>query len=263
MVALSQVAFVMELCRCSLSGYLSHFGCIHEADRVAWSNQMCTGLGHIHECSVIHRDIKPENLLLQSSPGGQDFLNVADFGNACIVVEDLGTRPLPPNLKELVRGVTTYIYAAPEILRGERYDYRSDVWSAGVVMYELMQQHPARTAIKLEQSDTMDSMLPKTLEFANEVSKHTQSGEIPDLKLVQEMLREAFIERPSMQDLLNRVGFCPITSWRSADTDTERKEAEEREEAEKQDAKKQDAEKQGLTGLGGAATQATSVRATP
>ena len=159
---------------------------------------------------------------MQRSPSGPDFLKVADFGNACIVVKDDGKTPLPSNLTELTKGVTTHTYAAPEILRRARYDYKCDVWSAGVVMYELLQERPLKKAIKLENGDTMEHMLPKALAFAVDVSKLDTGlvSEIPDLKLVQEMLREASFERPRMQDLLNRVGCCPITSWGVADTDT-------------------------------------------
>ena len=211
-VPICQVAFVLELCRGCLSKYLQYFGSIHEEERVAWSHQMCAGLGHIHECSVIHRDVKPENLLLQRSPGGPDFLKIGDFGNSCIVVEDSGKRPLPQNLRELRQGVTTYTYAAPEILKKEPYDFRSDVWSAGVVIYEMLQTHPARTAIKYDKIDTMELMLPKTMAFIQEVTR-LDPREIPDLKLVKEMVREAPKERPYMKDILSRRDFSPITKW--------------------------------------------------
>ena len=220
-----QVAFVLELCRCSLYRYLHHFGSIHEAERVAWSHQMCIGLKHIHECSVIHRDLKPDNLLLQRSPGKADFLKIGDFGNSCIVVKDSGKRPRPAHLTELAKGITTYQYAAPEILKSEPYEFSSDVWSAGVVIYELVQENPARPAIQCSKGDTMEIVLSKTLTFLHEVAQldtglgSALNSDIPDLKLVQEMLREAYSDRPCMQDILNRAGFCPITSWGIAAAD--------------------------------------------
>ena len=146
------------------------------------------------------------------------------MGNACIVAKDSGKRPLPSNLRDLEKGLTAYAYAAPEILKSEPYDFSSDVWSAGVVIYELSQENLARAAIQCGKGDTMKIVLPRTLAFLREVAQldtglgSAQNPDIPALKLVQDMLREAS-DRPSMQDILNRAGFCPITSWGIAAAD--------------------------------------------
>ena len=55
----------MELCRGSLKDYLEHFRSIIEEDRVAWSRDLCTGLGHLRKCLIMHRDLKPPNLCIQ------------------------------------------------------------------------------------------------------------------------------------------------------------------------------------------------------
>ena len=60
-----QMWLVMELCRTSLKEYLEHFHEIYDHERVAWSRDLCTGLGHLRKCLIMHRDLKPPNLCIQ------------------------------------------------------------------------------------------------------------------------------------------------------------------------------------------------------
>lgn len=88
--------------------------------------QVCTALQVAHEQSVLHRDIKPENVMLE--PGGNAKL--MDFGIAS------------PILRGEERARERYIvgtprYAAPEQLRGETVDERADLYSCGVLMYQM------------------------------------------------------------------------------------------------------------------------------
>lgn len=89
--------------------------------------QVLCGLEAIHQAGIIHRDIKPENLLLNSS--GE--LKIADFGIAKLPTEDL----LP---EEISRGVGTLEYLAPESLDANLVDEKTDVYSAGVTLYQLV-----------------------------------------------------------------------------------------------------------------------------
>ena len=84
------------------------------------------GLGYAHGLSLIHRDLKPENILVD--PGGLSKL--ADFGLSW----DVGRRD--PSL------AGTPQYMSPEQVRGEALDPRSDLYSAGVVLFELLAGHP-------------------------------------------------------------------------------------------------------------------------
>ena len=76
------------------------------------------------------------------------MLKLSDFGNSGIVVADSGKRPLPSDHTALQQGLCTLNYAAPEILQKLQYDFKSDVWSAGVIMYEMLQENPSSIAIK-------------------------------------------------------------------------------------------------------------------
>lgn len=88
--------------------------------------QIAAGLAHAHARGVVHRDIKPANLILSSS--GQ--LKIVDFGIAVRADHSRMTR----------QGVTlgTLAYMSPEQLRGKPVDHRTDLWSLGVVLHELL-----------------------------------------------------------------------------------------------------------------------------
>ncbi len=86
---------------------------------------------YIHENKIAHRDLKPENLLLRS-PNDDNDVKIADFGFA--------KRCKGPDCLKTQCGTPGYV--APEILRGQPYDYSSDMWSMGVIMYIIIGGYP-------------------------------------------------------------------------------------------------------------------------
>jgi serine/threonine protein kinase len=92
--------------------------------------QICEGLKAVHERLVIHRDIKTENILL--TPNRQ--AKIADCGLAARFVNAEG-------LAKVLGLAGTTAYMSPEQLRGEQLDQRSDIFSAGIVLYEMVTGH--------------------------------------------------------------------------------------------------------------------------
>jgi len=88
-------------------------------------------IGMCHKNSVAHRDLKPENLLLRSEDNDSE-IKIADFGFA--------KKVLTPN--SLTTQCGTPGYVAPEILEGNAYDTKSDMWSLGVIVYILLGGYP-------------------------------------------------------------------------------------------------------------------------
>ncbi len=92
--------------------------------------QIAQGLAHAHAHNVIHRDIKPSNVILCSD----GVAKIVDFGLARVISEDT-TQSI---------GVSgTLPYMSPEQVTGKNVDHRTDIWSLGVVMYQLLtNRHP-------------------------------------------------------------------------------------------------------------------------
>ncbi len=100
------------------------------AQAIGLFRQMAQGLAHAHSKGVIHRDIKPANVL------------VDDAGNAYLM--DFGLAKLVNAEVDMTRNdilVGTLAYMSPEHLRGEKLDQRTDVYSAGIMLYEMLTGH--------------------------------------------------------------------------------------------------------------------------
>lgn len=94
---------------------------------------VCDGVQHAHQKGILHRDLKPANILVMED-GGRPLPKIIDFG----VAKGLD-RPLADGtLRTTGELIGTPPYLAPEALRGEGLDTRSDVYSLGVVLYELL-----------------------------------------------------------------------------------------------------------------------------
>jgi serine/threonine-protein kinase len=94
--------------------------------------QLAQGLAAAHEQGVIHRDLKPDNLRL--TPDGR--LKILDFGLAKLF-KPAASADLTHSLMETQAGAGTLPYMAPEQIRGEPIDARTDIYAAGEVLYEM------------------------------------------------------------------------------------------------------------------------------
>jgi serine/threonine protein kinase/tetratricopeptide (TPR) repeat protein len=104
-------------------------------ERLALFEQVCSAVQHAHTKGIIHRDLKPSNILV-STQDGKPFARVIDFGIAKATSARLTDRTLFTELNQMIG---TPVYMSPEQAEGNAdIDTRTDVYSLGVVLYELL-----------------------------------------------------------------------------------------------------------------------------
>ncbi|MBC8070590.1 MAG: serine/threonine protein kinase, partial [Deltaproteobacteria bacterium] len=106
---------------------------------IAFTLQICRGLEHAHAQGVIHRDIKPENVFVVRDRDGQDVLKLVDFGIAKIMSASERSDGRMTRVG-LVFGTPAYM--SPEQAAGVEADERADLYSLGVLLYEMLAGKP-------------------------------------------------------------------------------------------------------------------------
>ncbi len=119
-------------------------GPLREAEVLRLGAQLAEGLGAAHAQGIVHRDLKPSNLRI--TPEGQ--LKVLDFGLARALPTNPAETPTESSNSNQIGVAGTLAYMAPEQLRGDSLDRRSDIYAVGVVLYEMTTgRHPFPEAL--------------------------------------------------------------------------------------------------------------------
>ncbi|CAD7702168.1 unnamed protein product [Ostreobium quekettii] len=141
----TQNAIVMELAEHDLQKF-----CWTQGSALTWAFKVCLlasaalGLGHLHDSGIVHRDVKPGNFLVfrdSSAPHGH-IIKIGDFGLA-MAKEQLRS-------KSMRNKVGTVQYMAPEVQKGQPHSFASDVFSFGVLLYELAAESDAYRGVQSE-----------------------------------------------------------------------------------------------------------------
>jgi serine/threonine-protein kinase len=103
---------------------------VNHGIKIVW--EICRGIAAAHQADVVHRDMKPPNILIDENR----VVKIVDFGVAA-VTSDMSTR-----LTRIGTVLGTPTYMAPEQVRSRKIDARTDIYSLGVIMYEMFTGKP-------------------------------------------------------------------------------------------------------------------------
>ena len=129
---------------------------LDEEETMDFLEQILKALTYLHEeLKIIHRDIKPENFLIKNI-NGKKIIKLIDFGFSDYIPEDNGT---------FNEQLGTPQYAAPEIFEGKNYDSKVDLWSVGVVLYNMVNGTQPFSGIKNQKQSVVNDVLYKKINF--------------------------------------------------------------------------------------------------
>ena len=162
--------------------------------RIALMEQVCVGLAYAHRHGIVHRDVKPANLMISRDSG---VLKVLDFGVAGRVDAD------PVLQGQMLMGTPNYM--SPEQVVGQASDHRSDIFSVGLVLYELLTYRQAFSG------ESQQSILLKVLNESPQPLAALVPGIDPALPAILDRALEKSVERrypdlEAMRSDLLRVG---------------------------------------------------------
>ncbi|KAK1881359.1 Eukaryotic translation initiation factor 2-alpha kinase 1 [Dissostichus eleginoides] len=201
----------MQLCERSLKDWISErntkpkeeqisrcpYGCVDTEHTLSLLRKILEGVEYIHSRGIMHRDLKPRNIFLH---GRDRHVRIGDFGLACkdILMDGHKSSTSPSTDSSHTTGVGTFVYAAPEQLRGSHYDSKSDMYSIGVLALELFQpfgteMERVRTLGDLREGKIPDSFCQRWPDLSKNIMKLTS--------------KEPAV-RPTASELLQSELFC-------------------------------------------------------
>ena len=163
--------------------YIRQRGCLSEQHSFLFFIQIVNAVYFLHNHNIIHRDIKPENILI--------------FNNYTVKLCDFGWCTKYDGTERITFCGTTE-YMAPEMVKKESYNKEIDVWSLGILLYELVHGYspfkPNKTNFK--PSEVIGNIIVHNLKFKKEVSEECK-------ELIYHLLDENIEQRYKVEDIFN------------------------------------------------------------
>jgi len=167
------------------------------------ATQIAAGLSRAHDLDVIHRDLKPENIMLAAREGGGELVKILDFGVARVRLTEQHENA------QLTQAGTVWgtpLYMAPEQAAGGEVDGRSDLYSLGVILYEMLCGRPP-----FKDANPARVMAMHLTHKPAPPSDYAPDAKIPPAleSLVLELLKKDPSQRPASATLLiERLKTC-------------------------------------------------------
>jgi serine/threonine protein kinase len=165
--------------------------------------QILSALAEAHASQILHRDLKPENVMVETRRDTSDSIKVLDFGIAKVLMA--GSPATTLTRAGLVVGTPGYM--SPEQLTGDDLDPRSDLYSVGVVLYEMLTgklPHAAKTPIHMARLLATEPPPPPSGSRPTPVSRELEA-------LVMRALAPRREDRPgSAEEMREQLLACPV-----------------------------------------------------
>jgi serine/threonine protein kinase len=163
--------FVMDYLEgLTLSRLVRQRGYLHPSRVMPIVRQIAEALSEAHKQGIVHRDLKPENIVLQETDSGEDYVKILDFGIAESPAD-------APRLEKPKTVAGSPAYMSPEQCQGFELDHRSDIYSLGIVVFEMLtgvrpfhaEEHVSLMFLHVSQAPMKLSQARKGLKFPNGV----------------------------------------------------------------------------------------------
>jgi serine/threonine-protein kinase len=201
---------------------------LHRAINIA--NQIALSLAAAHDKGVIHRDLKPENIMLIERPGRRelvrtveksadgeaptlkyviekekkyDFVKLLDFGIAKVLAGQ-GEHTPGTTLAGAVFGTPEYM--SPEAARGDDVDHRADIYSLGVIFFDMLCGRPPFEAQAA--AEVLAMQINKPAPLPRDVNPHVEITEVAEALIMRAMDKNPDKRHQSMDELREQLQLC-------------------------------------------------------
>ena len=173
---------IMEYANCgNLFHYVKHRRGLNEKEAFKFFIQVCNAVMFLHRNNLIHRDLKPENILLVDN----DKIKLCDFGWCTQIASEQNRSTYCGTLE----------YMAPEMIMEQQYNKAIDIWSLGILLYELIHNYsPFRASDVNNKEEIIKNIKKHEITFQENVSKECK-------ELINAMLCANVNERISIEDI--------------------------------------------------------------
>ncbi len=164
------------------------------------AEQICDGMAHAHKNGILHRDLKPANVLLKHYDDREPQVKIVDFGLAKMKERNANASP------ELTRDGQVFgspMYMSPEQVKGKALDERSDIYSLGCIIYEMLTGCPPHFA-----ETSMDMMVKQLTEEPQSLSQLRPDLSYPDScqpMLTKVLSKDPAVRQQSMRELKDEI----------------------------------------------------------
>ena len=155
-----------------------------EENIINWFIEICEAVNYVHKQKIIHRDLKPNNIFLMKD----NHIKLGGFAIAKILNADES---------QTNTQIGTQLYLSPEIVKGESYDYRIDIWDLGVILYEMICfKNPFEAkSISTSYMNIVKGKIP-------EIENKNVSNEL--IELIYKILKVNPLKRPEIEEIVKK-----------------------------------------------------------